>query len=186
MNKTLARPAFVTMGEPVNDQRFGHPDTFDKSTYLSTISRPRSLVPFEGFASRESTLIQKGGNSLANLKDKAEANYDLNAKLGVMKNLTKTAAKLNKVSDRKASFGNLYRQDRDLSPDHYDSVKIAKVDIKLRKKSTPLVEMNKQTKRDFSKMYQTSDFFKNIQRDNDRHDYIKKLLSYDLDADDKH
>ena len=37
MNKTLARPAFVTMAEPVNDQRFGHPDTFDKSSYLTTI-----------------------------------------------------------------------------------------------------------------------------------------------------
>ena len=93
--------------------------------------------------------------------------------------------KLNKVSDRKASFGNMYRHARDLSPDHYDSVKIAKVDLKLRKKSTPLVEMKKQSKRDFSKMYQTSDFFKNIQRDNDRHDYIKKLLSYKEDEEEK-
>ena len=79
----------------------------------------------------------------------------------------------------------MYRHARDLSPDHYDSVKIAKVDLKLRKKSTPLVEMKKQTKRDFSKMYQTSDFFKNIQRDNDRHDYIKKLLSYKSDEEEE-
>ena len=58
MNKTLARPAFVTtMGEPVNEQRFGHPDTFDKSTYLTTISRPKSLVPFEGFCARKPSLI---------------------------------------------------------------------------------------------------------------------------------
>ena len=122
--------------------------------------------------------MAKGGNSLVNLKDKGEVFYDADAKLRMMKKLDSTAVKLNKVSDRKASFGNMYRQDRDLSPDHYDSVKIAKVDLKLRKKSTPLVDMKKQTKRDFSKMYQTSDFFKNIQRDNDRHDYIKKLLSY--------
>ena len=52
MHKTLGRQPFIKMGEPVNDMRFGLPDTYDRSTYLTTVKRPKSLVPFEGLDSR--------------------------------------------------------------------------------------------------------------------------------------
>ena len=53
--------------------------------------------------------MAKGGNSLVNLKDKGEVFYDADAKLRMMRKLDSTAVKLAKVSDRKASFGNMYR-----------------------------------------------------------------------------
>lgn len=36
--------------------------------------------------------------------------------------------------------------------------------------------MSKQTKRDFSKMLAGNDMYKNVQRENARNDFIKKLL----------
>ena len=70
-----------------------------------------------------------------------------------MNKLDRGLPNFGKFSDRKASFGNLYRQDRDLSPDHYDSVKIANSQIKQRKKSECLVDMKKSSKRDMTAMW---------------------------------
>ena len=67
----------------------------------------------------------------------------------------------------------MYRQDDDLSPDFYDSVKIAKLAVKNRKKSTVFVDMKKQTKRDFTKLYMANDSYKNVIQENARNDYIK-------------
>lgn len=43
-----------------------------------------------------------------------------------MQKLDKGLPSFSKVTDRKGSFNSLYRQERDQSPDFYDSVKIAK------------------------------------------------------------
>lgn len=83
---------------------------------------------------------------------------------------------LERHTGRRASFGNLYRDDNDLSPDHYDSVKIAKVNLKARKRSDALVDMSKQKRRDMNEMLKTTEFYKNVQRDNHRNDFIKNLL----------
>ena len=64
-----------------------------------------------------------------------------------------------------------------MSPDHYDSVKIAKYQISNRKKSVNLVDMAKESKRDFSMMLKGNDAYRNIQRDNARNDYLRKLLT---------
>ena len=102
--------------------------------------------------------------------------YNSNAKLNNMKTLDRGIPNFRNTTARKTSFGNMYRQDDDLSPDFHDSVKIAKVEIKNRKKSTVFVDMQKQTKRDFTKLYMTNDSYKNVVRENARNDYIKKLL----------
>jgi len=81
MHKTLARPAFETMGEPVNDERFNLSDKFDKSTYLSKMMRARSVIPFQKSGRREETLIAKGGDTLIRLGGKPEVFYDQGAKL---------------------------------------------------------------------------------------------------------
>ena len=60
-----------------------------------------------------------------------------------MLKLDKNVPNFTRNTGRKASFGNLYRDDDDLSPDHYDSMKIAKADIKSRKRSEPFVDMGK-------------------------------------------
>lgn len=84
MHKTLGRQPFIKMAEPVNDMRFGLSDTYDKSTYLTNVPRPKSLVPFEGFDSRKGDLIAKGGNSAVDLKGKAQVYYDPEVKLKAM------------------------------------------------------------------------------------------------------
>jgi len=38
------------------------------------------------------------------------------------------------------------------------------------------VDLKKQTKRDFTKMLCNTDFYKNVERENARQDYIKALL----------
>ena len=60
-----------------------------------------------------------------------------------MRKLDKNVPNMNRNTGRKASFGNLYRDEDDLSPDHYDSVKIAKADIKFRKRSPAHVDIKK-------------------------------------------
>ena len=63
LQKNLARPAFATMCQPVNEQRFANHDFFDKSTYLSKVRRPRSIIPFQGFVGRDENLVAKGGDA---------------------------------------------------------------------------------------------------------------------------
>ena len=62
----------------------------------------------------------------------------------------------------------MYRVEDDFTPDYYDSVKIANDALKIKQKQKPFVEMKKQTKRDLTKLWQGSEFYKNVQRDNAR------------------
>ena len=63
-----------------------------------------------------------------------------------------------------------------MSPEFHDSVKIAKVQIKNRKRTAPFVDMKRQTKRDFTQLYMANDSYKNVVRENARNEYIKNLL----------
>ena len=65
----------------------------------------------------------------------------------------------------------------DYTPDHYDSKKIAEAANKIKKRTKPYVDMKKQTKRDYTSLLNGTDFYKNVQRDNERQDYIKNLLN---------
>ena len=47
-----------------------------------------------------------------------------------MRKVDKGVPKIGSLTDRKATFGNMYRDDNDLVPDFYDSVKIATADLK--------------------------------------------------------
>ena len=115
--------------------------------------------------------MAKGGNSEINittLEENGKVPYyereDARNQLSTTRKLDKLTPNFNRNTGRKASFGNLYRDDNDLSPDHYDSLKIAKADLKSRKRSdASFVEMKKQTKRDFTRMLQTSDFYRNVE-----------------------
>ena len=182
MGLSPQRPNIVqTMGHTVHENRFDLPDKYDKSTYLAKSPRVRSIIPFERDNKRDANLMAKGGNSLitkSSLDENGKVPYYncKNKSLSTVNNLDKLTPNFNRNTGRKASFGNLYRDDDDLSPDHYDSVKIAKADIKSRKRSHAFVDMNKQTKRDFSKMLETSDFYRNVKQQNERSDFIKKLL----------
>ena len=49
-----------------------------------------------------------------------------------MKKLDTSIPSMKNMLSRNNSFGSQYRQDEDLSPDHYDSMKIANTEIKLK------------------------------------------------------
>lgn len=127
-SRTRARPDFITMADPCHDNRFTLPEKYDKSTYLTNVRRATSVVPFERLDGRDAKLISKGGNSMASLDGKTDMYYETTAqKVKQMEKLDLQIPKMRKTTNRKVEFGNMYRQDRDLSPDHYDSVKIAQV-----------------------------------------------------------
>ena len=139
------------MGKDVHEGRFQLPDKYDQSTYLTTSPRARSLIPFDQVLSRDTDLMAKGGNSqinLSTLEENGKVPYyekeSARNHLSTTRKLDKLTPNFNRNTGRKASFGNLYRDDDDLSPDHYDSLKIAKADLKSRKRSdASFVEMKK-------------------------------------------
>ena len=69
--------------------------------------------------------MAKGGDAQNRRVDNGEIGCDPDVKIRTMEKQGKSVPKLSKITNRKTSYGNLYRQERDLSPDFYDSVKIA-------------------------------------------------------------
>ena len=70
-NNTLPRPAFVTEKSGPNEKRFELADNYDKSMYLSKVSKPKLVCSFTEQTHRESDrLIEKAGNPLLDLKSK--------------------------------------------------------------------------------------------------------------------
>ena len=57
----------------MHEQRFGLSDMYDKSTYLTTSPRTKSVLPFEMREDRDLDLMAKGGNYHIN-KSVLEAN----------------------------------------------------------------------------------------------------------------
>ena len=93
-----------------------------------------------------------------------------------MSRLDNGVTKLSGRTSRNEAFGNMYLQEADFTPDYYDSIKIAEAANKIKQRVKPHVDMRKQTKRDFSKLLHSTDAYANVERENKRSDYIKKLL----------
>ena len=92
-----------------------------------------------------------------------------------MDRLDKSVPAIDKQSVR-TTFNSIYKKES--APDYYDSMKIAATENHLKtNKKTAFVDLKKQTKRDFTKMLQTTEQFKNVLRENERAEYVKKLLS---------
>ena len=162
------------MGQKVHEQRFALNDNYDKLT----MPRTKSIRAFDKVEERAGNLIEKGGNRVHRLDGKSEVFYNPRQKLAMMKKLDTNIPNMQKQPSRNNSFGNLYRQDDDLGPDHYDSMKIANTELKQRKKTLPYVEMKKQKKRDFKEMLMAgSESYRNVENDNKRHDYLRRILT---------
>ena len=133
-------------------------------------------MPFTSCPKREPELINKGGDEGVKIDDKVDKVYDcLDTKLKQFKKID--IPKFGKNSNRNSTWGNMYRHDRDLSPDFYDSVKIANDEIKLKQKRKSYLDLKKQKKRDCMEHLKGNDFYRNVQRDNERADFLKNLLS---------
>lgn len=79
-----------------------------------------------------------------------------------MNRLDGGVTKFKQRTDRENPFGNLYKQEADFTPDHYDSVKIAEAANKIKNRTKPHVDMRKQTKRDYTKLLNGTEFYKNV------------------------
>lgn len=166
------------MGTTINEHRFTLNDRFDKSTYLTNVPRPKAIINFSKPTNRLPDLMAKGGDSRIDLGGKSCDMIDqgLEART-IMQRLDNGVTGLANRTTRNESFGNLYKQEMDYTPDHYDSKKIAEAANKIKKRTKPYVDMKKQTKRDYTSLLNGTDFYKNVQRDNERQDYIKNLLN---------
>ena len=150
MSRATARKSFVShMGTTTNDNRFALNDWFDKSSYLTKVKRPKGIVSFRATSQREPDLIQKGGNRLIKIDRKPEKFYDAPIP-NRGKRIDTQITKMHKQTNRKQNFSSMYKLDEDLTPDYYDSVKIATDQIKVKRNEKPFVDMKKQTKRDLS------------------------------------
>ena len=124
---------------------------------------------------REENLIYKGGDARID-KEASDIDYDPTLKKLTMARVDAGVPVINRTTNRKVAFGNMYKQEDDFTPDHYDSVKIAHDVLKTKQKVKPFVDMKKQTKRDFSKLWKGNDAYQNVLRENARQDYIKNLI----------
>ncbi len=164
MNRSTMRPDFVSaMGSQMNDGRFNLNDFYDKSSYLSKVPRPKQIIDFSTVTERDKDLIDKGGDAGVKIGGKCSKFYDENTKISAtMKRLDAGMPKMNKSTNRSTAFGSMYKQEDDFTPDHYNGVKIAEKAMKLKTHAKPFVDMKKQTKREYSKLLQGTDFYNNI------------------------
>ena len=108
------------------------------------------------------------------LTGKTDVFYSLEAKTSNMDRLEKCVPAMDKQSIR-TIHNSIYK--KEVAPDYYDSMQIAKTATKMKtmKKDT-LIDISKQEKRDLTKMLKTTEQYNNVLRDNERAEYIKKLL----------
>ena len=82
--------------------------------------------------------------------------------------------------DKRTYTGSIYRRDAAVPNDPYDFAKLDSAQKKTAKGTgkSALVSMAKQSKRNYVKMYEGSvgEAYANIRRENEKADYIKKLL----------
>ena len=119
-------------------------------------------------------LIEKGGNQTLSLSGKPSIFYDTAKKEKMMQTLDKCVPKMDKTTER-VGFQSIYKKSS--VPDHYDSLKVAKIQENLsHKKKVSSVSMEKQTRRKFETLLGGNDAYKNVMHDNARAEYIKRLL----------
>ena len=177
-SRNLPRPGFVSsMGPSINENRFSLNDRYDKSTYLTKVRRPQAVIEFDKRSKRDSIIIDKGGDQRIDLGGKSQHVIDPGHDYRKIKRrLDRGVTKFTGRTSRNSAFGSMYLQEEDFTPDYYDSVKIAEVANKIKQRVKPHVDMKKQTKRDFDKLLRSTEAYRNVERDNQRQDYIKNLL----------
>mmetsp|Transcript_23037 Transcript_23037/g.30629 ORF Transcript_23037/g.30629 Transcript_23037/m.30629 type:complete len:133 (+) Transcript_23037:1295-1693(+) len=132
------------MGCSTNEHRFALNDRYDKSTYLTNVVRPKAIIDFGKPSQRIPDLINKGGDVRIDLGGKS-CNFISQGKEEnvLMRRLNRGVTKFEKGTTRSHMFGSLYKQDDDLTPDHYDSIKIAEKAVLNKQRVKPYVDMKK-------------------------------------------
>ena len=133
------------MGKSLNDHRFNLNDRYDKSTYLTKVPRPKAIIDFSKPSKRSSDLMLQGGDERVDLGGKSCNFIDQGkAEKVVQKRLNFGIPNFKRTTTRNVMFGNLYKHSMDLTPDHYDSLKVAQKTVQhTKRKIKPYVDMKK-------------------------------------------
>lgn len=164
-----------------HDQRFNLHHDFDKSTVLSKIRRVQGR-DFVSYSDRDSAkLLRQGGDRLdVDILDDTRQFYDTTKKEAhSLERLDKQCLPFNKYAER-THARSIYHRDWQATQDPYDMQRVDLGKLKTTKGSEKKAQysLSKQPGRDYRKLYQGSvgDAYDNIRRENERADYIKKLL----------
>eukprot|EP00347_Sterkiella_histriomuscorum_P023863 403333124 len=173
--RTLRRKSFVSSRDPPHYKRFDQTET----VVNNKITQPKlsCLIDIGKASARDSSLILKGGNELMDISQKnAGVFYDANKDV-ILNKTTLQVMKFDKINHRDYQ-GSIYRREK--SPDYYDHEKITSGFQSQSQFVTPkvMLDMKKQPGRDFTKLYASTggEAYKNIQRENERQDWIKRLV----------
>ena len=137
-------------------------ENYDKSTYLTKVRRIQGR-DFDSYSKRQSeTLVKQGGNPAMSdlIKDGARSMefYEAEQKeKNVMTRLDKNCLNFEGYEKRNM-IGGIYKRDYDKPTDPYDMTKVDMGKKKTTKNSgkSVLVDLNRQEKRDVTKMYKQS------------------------------
>ena len=181
-----ARGDFITNMKVMNpsDNRFQLKEDYDRSKYLTT-TKPVVVHKFESHIKRDCEAIIKQGGDTSCVDvlmpgARSEHFYETQKKeKNFMERLDKKCIPFDGYERRNEIFS-IYRRDFDMRKDPYDLDKVNRGTLKTTKGTgkSCFVEMKKQNDRNYKKLYQQSvgDAYANIQRENEKADYIKRLL----------
>lgn len=174
-NHTLQRPDFIDIKKAPHDGRFELLDTYDKSSYLSTVKRPKCNIEFKGYGSRDKDIILKGGSYCKDLKGSPDHFYDPKKDFTMRRvdhSITKFGGQAGKVR-----HNSIYSQNE--VPDNINNVKVAEIE---RKYCKPKVKAPVNLKKQLGRVQTTKNQAqRNIETENSRQDYIKRLLNEEND-----
>lgn len=178
--KKLRRPSFVTSKDGANEQRFNPTQTlFDLNTINHLTLGGKNALDIGKVADRDENLILKAGDPGRDLSIFVSPNYDPN-KEAVLPQPFKPVLDF-KRSNHRTLYRSIYR--RENSPDCYDTEKLHLGFTRQSQVVQPsaMLDIGKQHRRDMSLFYRhNNEALKNIERDNMRQDFIKKLLSEEI------
>eukprot|EP00347_Sterkiella_histriomuscorum_P010785 403374929 len=180
--RTMPRQEFVSERSPPNQNRFDPSiETLKQFQTInnSILSSQTRTINFDigRVRPRDETLIQKGGMHNKALPNYNSNFYDTTVKDKLLAKINTNVLDFDKVNNR-SYHGSIYMKEK--SPDWYDANKIEKGFQQTSNFISPkaMLDLKKQTSRDFTRMYkQQGEMYANIKRDNERHEYLKRLLS---------
>ena len=159
-----------------SDARFNMSETYDRSTYLTKVRRVQGRE-FGSYAQRTDKLLRQGGDEGWVLAGRTGQFYDAEQKeLYTMHNLKQGPLKFEGYNKR-ALHNSIYRKELSLDPHDFKKVNIGKLRTTKNTGKSINVRLEKQTKRDVTKMYKGTEAYANIQRDNENAEYIRGLIS---------
>ena len=144
-----------------SDARFNMSETYDRSTYLTKVRRIQGRE-FGSYAQRTDKLLRQGGDEGWALAGRTGQFYDAEQKEQyTMPNLKQGPLKFEGYNKR-ALHNSIYRKELSLDPHDFKKVNIGKLKTTKNTGKSINIRLEKQTKRDVTKMYKGTEAYANI------------------------